>query len=209
MAAELVGRLIDAAVAAIRANAERLTALDQAIGDGDHGVNMRRGFDAIAAAREELVVLPLGQALQKAGMALVMKVGGASGPLYGSLLMAMGKAAAELPSDGPGVAGVLAEGIAAVKKRGRSDIGQKTMLDVLEPALRALEQASAEGLAPAELLERVRAAADQALAATGPMQATAGRASYLGARSIGHLDPGAASSALLIGAACDVLAGEA
>jgi dihydroxyacetone kinase-like protein len=209
MASDLTGRLIDAAVAAIRADAERLTALDRAIGDGDHGVNMRRGFDAIAAAREELVALPLGQALQKAGMALVMKVGGASGPLYGSLLMAMGKAAAELPSDDSGVAGVLAEGIAAVKKRGRSDTGQKTMLDVLVPALRALEQASVDGLAPAELLERVRAAAEEALAATGPMQATAGRASYLGARSIGHLDPGAASSALLIAATCDVLAGEA
>ncbi len=203
MAADLVGRMIDAAVAAIRANAERLTALDQAIGDGDHGVNMRRGFDAIAAARAELAVLPLDQALQKAGMALVMKVGGASGPLYGSLLMAMGKAATEAPD----AAGMLALGIAAVKKRGRSDIGQKTMLDVLVPAQRALERGTADGLAPAALLEQVRAAAEAALAATGPMQATAGRASYLGARSIGHLDPGAASSALLIGAACDVLAG--
>ncbi len=208
MAADLVGRLIDAAVAAIRADAERLTALDQAIGDGDHGLNMRRGFDAIAAAREELVALPLGQALQKAGMALVMKVGGASGPLYGSLLMSMGKAAAEPPGDGAGMAGPLAEGIAAVRKRGRSDVGQKTMLDVLVPALRALEQGTADGLAPPELIERVRTAAEAALAATGPMQATAGRASYLGARSIGHLDPGAASSALLIGAVCDVLASE-
>ena len=89
---------------------------------------------------------------------------------------------------------MLALGIAAVKKRGRSDIGQKTMLDVLVPAQRALERGTADGLAPAALLEQVRAAAEAALAATGPMQATAGRASYLGARSIGHLDPGAASS---------------
>ncbi len=200
MAADLVGRLIDAAVAAIGANAERLTALDQAIGDGDHGLNMRRGFDAIAAARAELIALPLGQALQKAGMALVMKVGGASGPLYGSLLMAMGKAE---PQE---VKAMLRAGVEAVKRRGKADVGQKTMLDVLVPTLRALEEAG--GVAPAELLERVRAAAEDALAATGPMQATAGRASYLGARSIGHLDPGAASSALLIGAACDVLAGE-
>jgi phosphoenolpyruvate---glycerone phosphotransferase subunit DhaL len=207
MAPELVGRLLDASVAVIRAHADQLTVLDQAIGDGDHGVNMRRGFDAIAAARDELAALPLGQALQKAGMALVMKVGGASGPLYGSLLMAMGKAAAELPGDGAGVAGLFAEGIEAVKKRGRSDVGQKTMLDVLVPALRALEAGSADGLAPGELLERVRAAAEEGLAATRPMQATTGRASYLGARSIGHLDPGAQSSALLIGAVCDVLAG--
>jgi phosphoenolpyruvate---glycerone phosphotransferase subunit DhaL len=200
MSADLTGRLIDAVVAAIQANAERLTALDQAIGDGDHGVNMRRGFDAIAAAREELVALPLAQALQKAGMALVMKVGGASGPLYGSLLMAMGKA------DSQDIAAMLGAGVEAVKRRGKADVGQKTMLDVLVPTLRALEEM--DDLAPSETLARVRAAAEAALAATGPMQATAGRASYLGARSIGHLDPGAASSALLIGAVCDVLAGE-
>jgi dihydroxyacetone kinase-like protein len=203
MAAELVGRLIDATVEAVRADAERLTALDQAIGDGDHGVNMKRGFDALAAARDELAALPLAQALQKAGMALVMKVGGASGPLYGSLLMAMGKAEAQEE-----VAAMLGAGVEAVKRRGKSEAGQKTMLDVLVPALRALEAGAAADLAPAELLDRVRAAAEEGLAATLPMQATAGRASYLGARSIGHLDPGAASSALLIGAVCDVLASE-
>jgi phosphoenolpyruvate---glycerone phosphotransferase subunit DhaL len=208
MATDLVGRLIDAAVAAICADAERLTSLDRAIGDGDHGVNMRRGFEALAAARDELAGLPLGPALQKAGMALVMKVGGASGPLYGSLLIAIGKAAPEAPGDGAAIARAFADGVAAVRKRGRSETGQKTMLDVLVPALRALEAGSAEALAPRALLDRVRAAAEEGLASTGPMQATAGRASYLGARSVGHLDPGAASSALLIGAVCDVLAGE-
>jgi phosphoenolpyruvate---glycerone phosphotransferase subunit DhaL len=208
MAADLVGRVIDAAVAAVRADAERLTALDRAIGDGDHGVNMRRGFEAIAAARDELAGLPPGQALQKAGMALVIKVGGASGPLYGSLLMAMGKAMPEALGEGAEIARALAEGVAAVRKRGRSETGQKTMLDVLVPALRALEAGSAEALAPRALLDRVRAAAEDGLASTGPMQATAGRASYLGPRSVGHLDPGAASSALLIGAVCDVLADE-
>jgi dihydroxyacetone kinase-like protein len=208
MAADLVGRVIDAAVAAVRADAERLTALDRAIGDGDHGVNMRRGFEAIAAARDELAGLPPGQALQKAGMALVIKVGGASGPLYGSLLMAMGKAMPVALGEGAEIARALAEGVAAVRKRGRSETGQKTMLDVLVPALRALEAGSAEALAPRALLDRVRAAAEDGLASTGPMQATAGRASYLGPRSVGHLDPGAASSALLIGAVCDVLADE-
>ena len=168
---------------------------------------MQRGFEAIAAARDELSGLPLGQALQKAGMALVMKVGGASGPLYGSLLMAMGKAMAEPLATVPASPTRSPTAIAAVRKRGRSDIGQKTMLDVLVPALEALETGNAEGLAQRELLERVRAAAEAGLAATGPMPATAGRASYLGARSVGHLDPGAASSALLIGAVCDVLAG--
>src|SRR5512132_3684320 len=133
MAVDLVGRLIDAAVAAVRADAERLTALDRAIGDGDPGVNMRRGFEALAAARDELAGLPLGPALQKAGMALVMKVGGASGPLYGSLLMAIGKAAPEAPGDGAAIARAFADGVAAIRKRGRSETGQKTMLDVLVP----------------------------------------------------------------------------
>jgi dihydroxyacetone kinase-like protein len=143
--------------------------------------------------------------LQKAGMALVMKVGGASGPLYGSLLIAMGKAAGDPPADAAGVATIWAEGIEAVKRRGKSEAGEKTMLDVLVPALAALRTAATDGLAPAQILDRVRGAAADGLAATGPMQASKGRASYLGARSIGHLDPGAQSSALLIAAVCDVL----
>jgi dihydroxyacetone kinase-like protein len=204
MAADLVGRLLDAAVATIREHADQLTALDQAIGDGDHGINMRRGFDAIAGTREELVALPLDQALQKAGMTLVMKVGGASGPLYGSLLMAMGKAGGA--QDVAGTAAMFADGIEAVKKRGRSDVGQKTMLDVLVPVLAALQAGAADAAPIEELTTKLRTVAADALAATGPMLATKGRASFLGERSIGHLDPGAQSSALLIEAVCSVLA---
>jgi phosphoenolpyruvate---glycerone phosphotransferase subunit DhaL len=207
MAPDLVGRLVDAAVATVRAHAAQLTALDQAIGDGDHGINMRRGFDAIAEARDQLATLPLDQALQKAGMTLVMKVGGASGPLYGSLLMAMGKAGA--PQDVAGIAEVFGQGIDAVRKRGRSDVGEKTMLDVLVPTLHALQAAAADGSATRELTAKLRAVAEEALAATAPMRATKGRASFLGERSIGHLDPGAKSSALLIEAVCDVLDGGA
>lgn len=207
MAPDLVGRLLDAAVTTIRNHAAQLTALDQAIGDGDHGINMRRGFDAIAEARDELAALPLDQALQKAGMTLVMKVGGASGPLYGSLLMAMGKAGA--PQDGAGIAEALGKGIEAVKKRGRSDVGEKTMLDVLVPTLHALQAGAADGAATRELTAKVRAAAGDALAATAPMRATKGRASFLGERSIGHVDPGARSSALLVEAVCNVLDGDA
>jgi dihydroxyacetone kinase-like protein len=208
MAAELIERMIDAACAAIDEHAELLTRLDAAIGDGDHGHNMRRGFQEIAAQRAQLVELPLGPALQKAGMALVMNVGGASGPLYGSFLMSMGKAAAEPPAGAQDVALIWAEGIEAVKRRGKSDVGAKTMLDVLVPAQDALRAAAGDGLAPGEIIARVRAAAEQGLAATRDMLATKGRASYLGERSIGHLDPGAQSSALLIGAVCDVLEGE-
>jgi phosphoenolpyruvate---glycerone phosphotransferase subunit DhaL len=208
MAPELIGRMIDAACATIDANAELLTRLDSAIGDGDHGHNVRRGFQEIAAQREQLVGLPLGAALQKAGMALVMKVGGASGPLYGSLLIAMGKAAGEVPADANGIAAIWAEGVEALRQRGRSEVGEKTMLDVLVPALNALRAGAADGLSPAQILDRVRIAAADGLAATAPMRATKGRASYLGERSIGHLDPGAQSSALLIAAVCEVLEGE-
>jgi dihydroxyacetone kinase-like protein len=204
-APDLVGRLIDAAVTTIRAHAAQLTVLDQAIGDGDHGINMRRGFDALAQARDELAALPLDQALQKAGMTLVMKVGGASGPLYGSLFMAMGKAGA--PQDVAGIADALGQGIEAVKKRGRSDVGAKTMLDVLVPVLHALQEGAADGATIGELTTKIRTVARDALAATEPMRATKGRASFLGERSIGHLDPGAKSSALLIEAVCDVLEG--
>jgi len=192
-----IRRLIEAAETAITAHAEELTALDQAIGDGDHGLNMLRGFKAVRESAEEIAGLPFGKALQKAGMTLVMKVGGASGPLYGSLLMAMGKAGEEAPGDATRLAEVVGAGVEAVKARGKSDVGAKTMLDVLAPVQAAL--AGGAGIAA------VRAAADDGLAATEAMRATKGRAAFLGERSVGHLDPGARSSALLVHAVCDVL----
>ncbi len=199
MEPDLVRRLIDRTTAVIIDKAEELTALDQAIGDGDHGINMKRGFDALAAQAEEIAALPLGPALQKAGMALVMSVGGAAGPLYGSLLMAMGKAAPEPPANPAAVAAMLSEGVEAVKKRGKSEAGEKTMLDVLVPVLEAVQAGDGDPLAAA------RQAADQGLAATKDLLATKGRASFLGERSIGHLDPGARSSAVLVHAVCDVI----
>ncbi len=191
-----IGRLIDAAAATIRDHAEELSALDRAIGDGDHGINMSRGFEAIVDQRAALAELPLDAALQKAGMTLVMKVGGASGPLYGSLLMAMGKAGEDASA-----VDRLSEGVDAVRKRGKSAPGEKTMLDVLVPLLDALRAGPADPIAAA------RQAADAGLEATRAMQATKGRASFLGERSVGHLDPGARSSALLVHAVCDVLEG--
>jgi dihydroxyacetone kinase-like protein len=206
MTAELTGRLIAAAVATIRDNAENLTRLDQAIGDGDHVINMKRGFDAIDAAAGEIAALPWGQALQKLGMTLVMKVGGASGPLYGSLFMAMGKAAGDMPRDAAALTAMVQAGVAAVKQRGKSDVGAKTMLEVLVPVETVLRAAGADATR-ADLLAAVRTAADAGLESTRPMQATKGRAAFLGARSIGHLDPGARSSQLLVHAVCDVVAG--
>lgn len=193
------GALIDRAVKAVVANADKLTKLDQAIGDGDHGVNMKRGFDAIASEKDELVGLDFADALQKAGMTLVMKVGGASGPLFGSLLMGMAKAA----KAGQDVEGQLSEGIAAVKKRGKADVGAKTMLDVLVPTQATLREH--HGLSAPELIVAVRQAAEEAREATKDMLATRGRASFLGERSIGHYDPGATSCQLLIEAICDVV----
>ena len=184
-------RVIDAAIEAIANNADLLGDLDRAIGDGDHGVNMLRGFSAIAAQRDELVALPLPAALEAMGKILVMNVGGASGPLYGSLLMAMGKAGGSIDA-----------GVAAVKKRGKSDRGEKTMLDVLIPVQLAWAEACKESLPVPQALERLRQAAKAGLESTRPLMATKGRASFLRERSIGHLDPGAYSSFLLVDAIC-------
>jgi dihydroxyacetone kinase-like protein len=186
-------RLIEAVAQTIIAHAEELTALDQAIGDGDHGINMKRGFEAVLADLDQHAGKPLPEALKAIGMALVMKVGGASGPLYGTLFMTLGKELPASPSPAD-AAQALAAAIEAVKARGKSDIGQKTMLDVLAPVRDAL----ASGRDPV-------AAAMAAAEATIPMRAVRGRASFLGDRSIGHMDPGARSSALIVAAVADVL----
>ena len=188
--------LIDRVASRVVAAADELTALDQAIGDGDHGVNMKRGFEAILGERDAIAALPLPQALNKAGMTLVMKVGGASGPLYGTLFKQLGKSLPEI-ADRAALTKALGEAIAAVKARGKSDTGQKTMLDVLVPVHAALER----GDGPAALAD----AADAAAAATVPMKATRGRASFLGDRSIGHMDPGARSSAIIVRAVAETL----
>ncbi len=195
----LKAAFIDAAAKAIADHADELTALDQAIGDGDHGINMKRGFEAIRHERDAIAALADDEALHKAGMTLVMKVGGASGPLYGSLLMGMAKAA----KAGHDLEGQVGEGVAMVRKRGKSDVGAKTMLDVLVPVHATLTEQ--QGLSPAEMIMAVRQTADEAREATREMQATRGRASFLGERSIGHYDPGATSSRLLINVICDVL----
>jgi multiple sugar transport system ATP-binding protein len=200
MSEQLIRRLIAKCAGTIAAHAEELTALDQAIGDGDHGLNMTRGFGAVAAAVDEIALLPFGEALTKAGTTLVMKVGGASGPLYGSLLMGMGKAVSDVPRDRAGIAAMLLAGIAAVKARGKSEAGAKTMLDVLIPVQEALGAGGG--------ISVVRRVADTALGATKDMRATKGRAAFLGERSIGHLDPGARSAALLTHAVCDLLEGK-
>lgn len=185
--------LIETVARRVVDRADELTVLDQAIGDGDHGLNMKRGFEAVLADLDKHAASPLPDALKAIGMTLVMKVGGASGPLYGTLIMTLGK---ELPAepDRADVARAAAAAIEAVKARGKSDVGMKTMLDVLAPALEAF----ATG-------KDAKAAAAEAADATIPMKAVRGRASFLGERSVGHMDPGARSSALMIAAVYEAL----
>jgi len=189
--------MIDRICPAITEHTEELTELDQAIGDGDHGLNMARGFGAIDEIKDEICGLEFGEALKKAGMTLVMKVGGASGPLYGSLLMSMGKAQARLPAGRAECADMFNAGIEAVKARGKSDVGAKTMLDVLVPVYETLRAGGS--------IDELRSSADASLENTRDMIATKGRAAFLGERSQGHLDPGARSSNLLVHSVCDVL----
>ena len=200
MTPALQRRLIEAVATTVIDHADELTALDQAIGDGDHGLNMRRGFQAVLADLDTISSKPLPEALRLAGTKLVMTIGGASGPLYGTLFIALGK---ELPAD-PAPADIVrafAAALAAVMARGKSEPGQKTMLDVLAPVAAELA-AGGNGL-----LSRVKQRAAAAAEATVPMKAVRGRASFLGERSIGHMDPGARSSALMIAAICDGLGG--
>ena len=187
--------LIEAVAGAMIAHAEELTVLDQAIGDGDHGLNMKRGASAVLSQLDDLAKKPLPDALKAVGMTLVMKVGGASGPLYGTLFTTLGKGLPADPSHGD-VVRAFGEAIAAVKKIGRSDVGQKTMLDVLAPV--HAELAAGGDALRVRLPQRAASAAD----ATVPMKAIKGRASFLGERSIGHMDPGARSSSLMIAALC-------
>jgi dihydroxyacetone kinase-like protein len=198
MTPALLHRLILAVADDVIAHADELTELDQAVGDGDHGINMKRGFEAVRADAGATAEKPLPDALKAIGTQLVMKVGGASGPLYGTLFMALGK---EIAPDASNLSIAFASAVEAVKSRGKSQPGQKTMLDVLAPVQVAL----AEG--GTDLSVRLPILAASAADATIPMLATRGRASFLGERSIGHMDPGARSSALIVASVCRALEG--
>jgi dihydroxyacetone kinase-like protein len=192
--------LIDTLAQRIIAAADELTELDSAIGDADHGLNMKRGFEAVLADRANILAKPLPEALKSIGMTLVMKVGGASGPLYGTLFMSLGK---ELPADPTkaDMARAVSAAVEAIRARGKADFNNKTMLDVLGPVATHLSNGNAS-------LASIRALADESAKATIPMKAIKGRASFLGERSIGHMDPGARSSQIMIETVCDVLEGK-
>lgn len=190
-----------AAASVIEHEADRLTELDSPIGDADHGANMRRGFIAARTAVEKEPPDTPGGVLVLVGRQLISTVGGASGPLYGTLLRKAGKALGDARQVAPQqLAQALREGVDGVAQLGGAAQGDKTMLDALAPAVEALTFALDKGAGLAEALSTAAIAADEGALATVPMQARKGRASYLGERSIGHQDPGAASSALLVGA---------
>ena len=198
MEAQKIRSLIEEVARTVIQHAEELTELDQAIGDGDHGVNMKRGSEAVLAGLEAELGKPLPDILKYVGTTLVMKVGGASGPLYGTLFLTLGKEIVDSPTVAD-VSRSLSTAVEAVQKRGKSEAGQKTLLDVLFPVLEEFRAGDDN------LSARVRQRAFAASEATIPMLATRGRASFLGERSIGHMDPGARSCALMIGKVCDVL----
>ncbi|MFD8076966.1 dihydroxyacetone kinase subunit DhaL [Streptomyces sp. NPDC059718] len=194
-------RWLTAAASVIEREADRLTELDSPIGDADHGANMRRGFIAARTAVEKEPPDTPGGVLVLVGRQLISTVGGASGPLYGTLLRKAGKALGDGHQVAPEeFAQALREGVDGVAQLGGAAQGDKTMLDALAPAVEALSFALDKGAGLAEALSAAAIAADEGALATVPLQARKGRASYLGERSIGHQDPGATSSALLLGA---------
>lgn len=188
--------LIQACRDVIATNADYLCELDSKIGDGDHGTNMRRGCDAVYAQREELARLPVAEALETAGRLLVANIGGASGPLYGTLLIEIGRQSAA-EQETRDFADILKHAIDAVARRGHSEIGDKTLLDVLYPIQAKVKSRTA--------FVHIAQEAERAAQETVGMRAMRGRAKFLGERSIGHLDPGASSCALLTGAICAFL----
>jgi phosphoenolpyruvate---glycerone phosphotransferase subunit DhaL len=198
-------RWIRAFAAEVEANKEHLTQLDAAIGDADHGINMQRGMSAVLAKVDaQSGEQDVGALLKTVGMTLVSTVGGAGGPLYGTLFMQMGTAVSGKSELNPDDwAAALDAGIAGVETRGKAEPGDKTMIDALVPARDALKEALGGGATFAEALKQSAAAAAQGMRDTVPLVARKGRASYLGERSAGHQDPGATSSQLLLEAAAE------
>lgn len=195
--------------ASVRAERDHLVQLDAAIGDGDHGINMTRGFEAVVQALADGGGAPPGKLLILAGKTLVSTVGGASGPLWGSALRSGGRVLGDQPTfDGAQLVEVLEASLASVKDLGTASPGDKTMVDALEAAVDALRDSLSAGRPLSLALDEAAVAAEAGMRATIPMQARKGRASYLGERSVGHQDPGATSTALIIRALQRAVAGQ-
>ncbi len=210
MNAALFRAWITAAARAVDAHRDHLTQLDAAIGDADHGINLSRGFTAVVGALESAGPRTPGAVLSLTGSTLISKVGGASGPLYGIAFRRAGKALGDAPEVGlPALAAALEAALAGVQQLGAAREGDKTMVDALASATGAFSKALAEGAPPDGAFAALAGAARAGAEATISMQALKGRASYLGPRSVGHEDPGAASTALILGALRDAAAAQA
>ena len=197
--------IIEAVAETIASNSEEITALDQAIGDGDHVFNLQRGINALQQQKDDLAQMEWAPAWQKIGMTLMTTIGGASGSLFGTLFVSMNKAARDQPINLQSFAESFFQGVASVKLRGKADVGEKTMLDVLVPVASSLQASAANSI---ELLEALKSAKQEAISgaeSTRDMLATKGRASFLGERTIGHIDAGAKTSQLMICAIADVI----
>ena len=203
---EALARWIRGFARGIAAHRDLLTRLDSAIGDADHGANMDRGMTAVVAALDGGMPPSTAALLKQVGMTLVSTVGGASGPLYGTLFLRMASTAGDVDAlDGPAFATAMRAGVDGVVQRGKAQAGDKTMFDALAPAVDALDEALAGGARLDEALRMATDAAETGRDATTAMLARKGRASYLGERSVGHQDPGATSAALLVAAAATAL----
>jgi dihydroxyacetone kinase-like protein len=190
---------------AILASESELESLDREIGDGDHFINVKRGSAAIVEMRDELAALPPDAALQKIGMKLLSTIGGASGPLLASFFMAMAKSARERDTESlAGIAAAFAAGVEAVKQRGKADVGEKTMLDVLIPVAKRFQELTASNASRTDIFTALKETAEAGMRSTRDMLATKGRASFLGERAIGHIDPGAKSCQVMIATVCDL-----
>lgn len=201
-------RWIELAAADIAEQRDYLVDLDRAIGDGDHGENMDRGFKAALEALGQAQPASVAEVLKTVAKTLMSTVGGAAGPLYGTAFLRASKAAGDGELDGAGAAAVIAGALEGIQARGKATTGEKTMVDAWTPALEAARAAAESGSDAAAVFEAAATAAEAGAASTEPMRVTKGRASYLGERSIGHLDPGAVSTSLILRAAARA-AGEA
>ena len=207
MNSEMIIQIVREVQKAYEANAPEIEKLDQAIGDGDHVINMRRGIQAILEIDEALVPLKPGEALNKIAMTLLSSIGGAAGPLFASMFMGMAKVpGSDDIHDSKTVAKMFSSGVELVKQRGKADVGDKTMLDVLIPVSNLFsELVEKSDLPKNEMLKQLMAEAERGMLSTKDIAATKGRASYLGERAKGHIDPGAKSCQLIIFTICDYL----
>ena len=205
MKTETILQAAEAVQKAIAAHESELESLDRAIGDGDHFINMKRGSSTVVEMRGELESLTPDAALNKIAMKLLSTIGGASGPLIASFFMAMAKAEKEHGTDTlQKMAAAFGAGVEALKQRGKSDVGEKTMLDVLIPVSQKFMELANQNAEPKAIFEALKAEAEKGMLATRYMVATKGRAAFLGERAVGHIDPGAKSCQVIINTVCDL-----